>query len=92
MLAHLDLDVFKANANHLPVYTGSATANGSYVIAQISAVVPGTITDAARRKQAEIGLVRGYGDEVMAEFLAALRTEGSFRLVNKAILEKQKQN
>ena len=85
-------DVFKANANHLPVYTGSATANGSYVIAQISAVVPGTITDAARRKQAEIGLVRGYGDEVMAEFLAALRTEGSFRLVNKAILEKQKQN
>lgn len=85
-------DVFKANANHLPVYTGSATANGSYFIAQISAVVPGTITDAARRKQAEIGLVRGYGDEVMAEFLAALRTEGSFRLVNKAILEKQKQN
>jgi peptidyl-prolyl cis-trans isomerase D len=85
-------DVFKANPNHLPSFVGSATGNGSYVIAQVTAVVPGAITDTERRKQAETGLARGYGDEVMAEFLAALRTDGSFRLVNKALLEKQKQN
>jgi peptidyl-prolyl cis-trans isomerase D len=83
---------FKLEVDKLPAYAGVDSGSGAYAIARVSRVAPGNPADAARRKQAEVGLARGYGDEVMGEFLTALRANANVRLVNKAVMEKSAQN
>lgn len=83
---------FQVSATHLPAYTGTMIPSGSYILVRVTQVTPGNPTDAAKRKQAEAGLTRAYGDATMSGFMAGLRKTAEVRLVNKAALETNKNN
>ncbi|MDE2344665.1 MAG: SurA N-terminal domain-containing protein [Betaproteobacteria bacterium] len=78
---------FAANPSHLPAYAGAALPTGTYALLRVSQVKEGNAGDAAKRKQAEVGLTRAYGDAVLTAFLAGLRQEATVRLLNKSVLE-----
>ncbi|MDE2259793.1 MAG: peptidylprolyl isomerase, partial [Betaproteobacteria bacterium] len=80
---------FQVNTTHLPAYTGSAAPSGSYVLVRVTQVTPGNPADPAKRRQAEAGLTRAYGDETLSGFIAALRKTADVRLVNKTVLDKK---
>ena len=83
---------FQVSTTHLPAYTGTMVPSGSYILVRVTRVTPGNPADAAKRKQAEAGLTRAYGEATMSGFMAGLRKAGDVRLVNKAVLETSKNN
>ncbi len=83
---------FQVSATHLPAYTGAAIPSGSYILVRVTQVTPGNPEDATKRKQAEAGLTRAYGDATMSGFMAGLRKTADVRLINKAVLEGNKNN
>ena len=78
---------FQADPNHLPAYAGAALPTGTFALLRISEVSDGNVTDAVKRKQAEVGLTRAYGDAVLTGFLAELHQDATVRLLNKSVLE-----
>ncbi|NDU92488.1 MAG: peptidylprolyl isomerase [Ferrovum sp.] len=83
---------FQVSTTHLPAYTGAVLPTGSYILVRVTQVTPGNPTDATKRKQAETGLTRAYGDATMSSFMAGLRKTADVRLVNKAVLDSNKNN
>jgi peptidyl-prolyl cis-trans isomerase D len=83
---------FQVSTTHLPAYTGAMIPSGSYILVRVTQVTPGNPTDATKRKQAEAGLTRAYGDATMSSFMAGLRKTADVRLVNKAVLDGNKNN
>jgi len=83
---------FQVSTTHLPAYTGTMIPSGSYILVRVTQVTSGNPADAAKRKQAEAGLTRAYGEATMSGFMAGLRKTADVRLVNKAVLETSKNN
>ncbi len=83
---------FQVSTTHLPAYTGTMMPSGSYILVRVTQVSPGNPADAAKRKQAEAGLTRAYGEATMSDFMAGLRKTADVRLINKAALETSKSN
>jgi len=83
---------FQVSTTHLPAYTGTMMPSDSYILVRVTQVTPGNPADAAKRKQAEAGLTRAYGEATMSGFMAGLRKTADVRLVNKAMLETSKNN
>ncbi len=81
---------FQVSTTHLPAYAGAAIPSGTYVLVRVTQVTAGNPADPAKRKQAEAGLTRAYGDATMSGFIAGLRKAADVRLVNKAVLESKK--
>jgi peptidyl-prolyl cis-trans isomerase D len=86
------MPAFQVSATHLPAYTGAVIPTGSYILVRVTQVTPGNPADATKRKQAEAGLTRAYGDATMSGFMAGLRKTADVRLVNKAVLDGNKNN
>lgn len=78
---------FQWDEHRLPGYVGATTPDGDYVLVRISAVEPGTTSDPALRKEAEAGLTRVYGDEVMGEYVSALRHQAKIHVLDKSLVE-----
>ncbi len=81
---------FKANPSHLPAFAGAPLPTGTYALLRISQVTPGNPADVVKRKQAETGLARAYGDALLTGFLEGLRKDATIRFVNKSVLEPPK--
>ncbi len=80
-------DAFRLDEHHLPGYVGGAAPNGDYVLVRVTAVQPGQTDDPTLRKQAEAGLTRAYGDEVLEEVVASLRRKATIKILDKSLLE-----
>lgn len=83
----LVIAVFQADPTRLPAYAGAVLPTGTYTLLRISAVTEGNAADPVKRKQAEVGLTRAYGDAVLSGFLEELRRNATIRLVKKNVLE-----
>ena len=80
--------VFKADANKLPSYTGIEAPSGAYVLLKVSRIVEPEKTDRAQAKSLNDGLAQVMGEELFNAYLTSLKAKANVK-IDKEQFEKK---
>ena len=72
--------VFKADANNLPSYTGVEGPGGGYMLLRVSKIVETDKVDRAGQKSLAEGLAQVMGEEQFTAYLASLKGKAKIKL------------